>query len=520
MSAKTLAHRSREFRVLFVYPNLYLMNMMPPGVAILSALLKARDIEVALFDTTYYEWRDPRLPEGLSQSSDQRKELALQVRPFNLQDRGVVSKTTDVFEDLEQVVATFRPNLLAMSVVEDTFPLGVRLLDRVRHLGIPTVVGGVFPTFAPQLAIDPDSVDMICVGEGEGALVELCERMALARDYSDVRNLWVKGPDGHVAKNPLRPLVEMDRLPMPDFEIFEPNRIYRPMAGKIYRMIPIESHRGCPFSCRYCNSPSQSRLSEVEGAGKFFRRKGIDRIGAELSYLIDRFKAEYVYFTADTFLGWTSRQFRDFARMYGEFRLPFWCQTRPETITEEIADTLKEIGCHRMSIGIEHGNEAFRREMVDRRIGNEDLVTRTNLAGTRIPLSVNNITGFPGETRELAFDTIRLNRRLHVDTMNCYTYMPYHGTAMRDEAVERGYLRADAVACSLTAGSVLDMPGYSRDEIAGVVRTFSLYARLPESEWPRIRRAEIDDEEGNAIFAELRQEYVERFFNDGKPTFG
>ncbi len=63
------------------------------------------------------------------------------------------------------------------------------------------------------------------------------------------------------------------------------------------------------------------------------------------------------------------------------------------------------------------------------------------------------------------------------------------------------------------------MPQYSRHEIRGIVKCFSLYARLPESLWPKIQRAEKDDEEGNAIFAELREEYVTRYFNDGKITF-
>jgi len=51
------------------------------------------------------------------------------------------------------------------------------------------------------------------------------------------------------------------------------------------------------------------------------------------------------------------------------------------------------------------------------------------------------------------------------------------------------------------------------------VKCFSLYARLPEKLWPRIQSAEKDDEEGNAIFAELREEYISRYFNDGKITF-
>ena len=46
----------KTLKVLFVYPNLYMMNMMPPAIAVFSALLKQKGIEVALFDTTYYPW--------------------------------------------------------------------------------------------------------------------------------------------------------------------------------------------------------------------------------------------------------------------------------------------------------------------------------------------------------------------------------------------------------------------------------------------------------------------------------
>ena len=520
-------HRSqRQLRVLFLYPNLYMMNMMPPAIAVMSALLKQKGIEVALFDTTYYPWDyvNPVLTGGqgvgrFEVSSDKRKELNLQVRPFNLEERGIRPKDTNIGEDWQNLVDSYRPDLIAVSVVEDTFPQALALLNQIKDRGIPTLVGGVFTTFAPHLAIRPDGINMVCVGEGEGAIVEVCERLALGQDYQDVRNLWVKGQNGEVRKNPQRPLVDMNDLPMMDFELFEENRIYRPMAGKVYRMIPIETHRGCPYTCTYCNSPSQNTLHEQNGVGRFFRKRSMEKIRDEIAYLTQRWNAEYIYFPADTFLAWTARELREFCDMYQEFKLPFWCQTRPETITEEVADQLKEVGCHRMSLGIEHGNEKFRREVISRRIANEELITKTNIVGARIPVSVNNVTGFPHETRELALDTIRMNRELRVDTMNCYAFMPYHGTPLRNLALKLGCLKEDAVTCSLTAGSVLDMPQYTREEINGILRCFSLYARLPESAWSRIQRAERDDEEGNALFAELRQEYIDKYFNDGNISF-
>lgn len=515
----------RRFRVLFVYPNLYMMNMMPPAIAVFSALLKRKGMEVALFDTTYYPWDHASAVvsgQGVGKfdmSSDKRKELSLQVRPFNLEERGIRPKTSDMVDDFREMVDRFQPNLIAMSCVEDTFPQGLHLLNQIRDRKIPTLVGGVFATFAPHLVIAKEAVDMVCIGEGEVALVDLCERMAMGRDTSDVPNLWLKDAEGRIRRNFQAPLVDLDTLPPMDFEIFEENRIYRPMAGRVYRMIPIETHRGCPFTCTYCNSPSQGKMHKENNVGKFFRKRSMERIEEEIEFLTKRWKAEYIYFPADTFLAWTEEEFNAFIRMYEKFRLPFWMQTRPETITEEVVDKLKSINCHRVSMGIEHGNEVFRREIIHRHISNEEMIRRTNILGRKIPVSVNNITGFPTETRSLAWDTVRLNRQLEVDTMNCYTYMPYHGTPLRDLAIQKGLLQPDAVTCSLTAGSILNSADYPASEIRKVIKTFSLYARLPETEWPRIREAEEDTPEGDAVFQELRDLYIAKFFNDGKITF-
>jgi hypothetical protein len=39
----------------------------------------------------------------------------------------------------------------------------------------------------------------------------------------DIRNLWIKTPSG-IVKNPMRPLVDLDRLPFIEFDLFEPER--------------------------------------------------------------------------------------------------------------------------------------------------------------------------------------------------------------------------------------------------------------------------------------------------------
>ena len=496
---------TRDIKVLLIYPSLMLMHLAPPAMALFSALLKRKGFETELFDTCFYKTDE--------KSSDDIKVESLNVRPFDIAERGVTLKKSDLYKDLRKKVETFLPDLIVLSVLEDTYPLGLNILKSIRKYHRTTViVGGVFATFAPEKVINEDCVDMVCVGEGEGALVELCEKMSLNKDIYSIQNLWVKR-NGNIIRNPLRKVVNLDNLPFMDFSIFEEARLLRPMAGKVYRMIPVETHRGCPFTCTFCNSPASYRLYKDSDAGHFFRKKSAERIYEELKYLVDTWQPEYLYFTADTFLAMSDEKFRRFADIYREFKIPFWIQTRAETITQERAELLKEINCHRIAIGIEHGNEDFRRKVIGRRVSNERIIEAFELLdNVEIPVSVNNIIGFPDETRELAFDTIKLNREIHYDTTNCYSYVPYHGAPLRDVCLEKGYITEDTQTACLTKDTVLDMLQFPKGDIMGLKRVFVLYAKLPESEFPKIKVAERFDEEGNKTFAELSKIYRERYF--------
>lgn len=498
----------RDFKVLFIYPNLRGMNMLPPAIAILARILKDNGFSVALFDTTYYQL------DGFD--SDKQKEKNLQVRPFDM-SRSVTLKDTDPFDDLEELVNSFRPGLVALSATEDIFPLGLRLLERLEKYDILTIAGGVFPTFAPEKVIAYKEIDIACIGEGEEPLLELCLKLREGGDYSGIKNLWVKQKDGRVAKNNLGPAIDIDKVPLPDFSLFEEARFYRPMAGKVYRMFPVETHRGCPYSCGFCNAPVQRKLYQDSAAGNFFRKKSLASVKKELEFYLRQWKAEYFYFWAETFLTFTDREFDEFIEVYSGIRIPFWCQTRPETVSEYRMKKLKEVGLHRISIGIEHGNENFRRTMLKRYVTNNTIVKAVNIiADCRLPagISVNNIVGFPDETPQLAMDTIELNRRIadKVDTMNCYAFVPYHGTPLHALSVEKGYISDDTQTSCLTGDPVLNMPQFPKERIKAIMRTFSLYVKFEKARWNEIKKAEDFTPEGNRAFEELRKEYISTYF--------
>lgn len=493
------------FKVLILYPNGELMNPPPISIGIFTALLKQSGFEVDLFDTTLYS--DPN-----EISSDAAKEESLMVRPFDYGERGVTLKDIGFEVDLIKKVEEYRPDLIALSVLECTYPTAVTMLAVLEDFDVPVIVGGVFATFAPEIVLSIKNVNMVCIGEGEDALLEVCKRLAAMNNCYDVENLWIK-KDEQIIRNKLRKLVDLNKQPIPDYSLFEAERFYRPMAGKVYKTIPIETNRGCPYSCTFCNSPSMKQLYRENTSDAFFRKKDMNTIQKELQYLIKKWDAEYVYFTSDTFLSLTDAEFEKFVAIYSEFKLPFWMQSRVEAITEYRIKKLKEIGCHRMSIGLEHGNAEFRKKVLKKRFDNDQFVRASNIiADAGIPLTVNNIIGFPDETRELVFDTIELNRKLIFDTTNALPFAPFHGTPLHELCVERGYITEDFNPGSLNVDASLDMPQLSREEVNGLKRTFALYAKMPKKYWPKIKKAEKFDEEGNLLYTELKKIYQETYF--------
>jgi len=495
----------KKLKVLLLYPNGKLMNPPPVSIGIFTALLKQNGFEIDLFDSTLY-------PGSESKGSDEAKEENLQVRPFDYGSRGVRLKESRMEVDLVKKVEDFQPDLIAISVLECTYSITLSMLRAIENFDIPVIAGGVFPTFAPEILFLNKNVHMVCIGEGEEMLVELCKRISEGKNYSDVQNLCLM-KSGQIIKNKLKKPVDINKLPIPDYNLFEPERFFRPMAGKVYKTIPIETNRGCPYSCSFCNSPSTLKLYK-ENSFNFFRRKSLSKIREELHYLIKKWDAEYIYFTSDNFLVNSDNEFDEFIKIYKEIRLPFWIQSRPETITEYRAKKLKEVGCHRISLGLEHGNDEFRKKVLKKRFDNKTIIEASKLlADAGIPLTVNNIIGFPEETRELVFDTIELNRKLTLDTTNCATFAPFHGTPLQKLCVEKGYISEDLIFGSINVDAPLNMPQLSKDEIKGLRRTFALYARMPKEYWPKIKRAEKYDEEGNRIFAELKKIYQTKYFN-------
>ena len=279
------------------------------------------------------------------------------------------------------------------------------------------------------------------------------------------------------------------------------------MGGKIYIAGTFEMNRGCPYDCAFC---CNKRLQEMyKKHGDYHRQKSIGILMDEMHRKISRYGLQYVYIVAENFLMMKKERFNEFVERYKDIRLPFWIETRPDSVTEERLLRLREIGCEGVSIGVEHGNDDFRKNVLNRRVTDDAIVTAFNIAKrSGVRSCANSIIGFPTETRDLVFDTIELNRKIGADNIIVNIFTPYRGTRLRELAVDKGYLDAASIVGDYRSDACISMPHMPPEKVLGLQRTFAMYVKFPKAMWPEIEKCEKFDEEGNGAFDRLRKDYL------------
>ena len=442
----------KDFRILMFYPNLHMSALMPQSIGIFTALLKREGYVLDLFDCTYYEDIDELT---LGRNTNEEKVQNRNVTKYDnteWNEKGVKPKR-GIVKDFKQKVLSFNPNLIIVSVLESTYFLALDLLKSIpeEKRNYKTLFGGVFATYASDKVIKNDLVDYVCRGEGEEAVVEFCNSLISNGRIDNIRNFTVKA-EGNVYKNLMRPPIDINTVPIPDWDLFESGSLYRPMQGKIWRAVGFETQRGCPYTCTFCNSPSNNVEYKDETGGKFHRKKSISRLKTELDFLVKKYDPNLIYFVVDTFLAMSNREFDELKELYSDYKIPFWMNTRAETITEARAKGLEEMNMLRMNIGIEHGNYNYRRTYLKRNVKDEVQIRAFEIASQHKYTScANSIIGMPDETRDLIFDTINFVRKLpnNIDATGAFIFAPYHGTPLRELAIKKGYIKEDEI-CSLS----------------------------------------------------------------------
>lgn len=366
------------------------------------------------------------------------------------------------------------PDLVAFTSFSHQFPLVKHLAAWAKaHLGVPAIAGGVHATIDPEDAIAAPGLDFICRGEGEDALVELCERLAAGQDASGVGSIWAK-ENSTIVRNPVRPLRhDLDGLAFPDRSIFAFDHLADAKMG----MFTVLATRGCPYDCTYCCNHQYQKL--YAGQGRYVRQRSVENVLEEIEAgLADYPSLEFVNFIDDTFClnrKWLSEFAEKYPRRIGR---PFHGNSRVNLLTADTVELLKEAGCQHLAVGIESGDEEFRRQVLGRGITEGEITAAFALCRKAgIKVSSYNMVGLPFEDRARALKTVKLNAKVRSHAAHVSIFQPYPYTRLYDICVENGFISGKEVS-TFFGESLLDQPSMSKAEATFAYKYFAVFAKL------------------------------------------
>jgi anaerobic magnesium-protoporphyrin IX monomethyl ester cyclase len=337
-------------------------------------------------------------------------------------------------EDPAAVASAWRPEVVGYSVYTGSQVYYRDLNLRIKKVvNVVSVFGGPHPTYFPEFIEEP-GVDAVCIGEGEGAILDLVEALQAGRQLTGISNWWFKR-DGQVKRNPVRPAEDLDALPFPDRELLFERDEFSQQSG-IKHFI---TSRGCPYDCTYCFNHA---LAEIyRGKGRRLRQMSVKRVVEEIKLVQARYPLQFVVFLDDLFIvdtAWLKELAQLFPR---EVNLPFFCNVRANLVTPEKMALLKQAGCVSVGMGLETGNPKLRNELLKRNLSNQQIVEASRLireAGIR--LLTTNMLGLPGGTLENDLETLALNHACRPAYANAFLYQPYPRTELGEYAREHGHV--------------------------------------------------------------------------------
>lgn len=376
------------------------MAFPPLGIQTLAPVLRQHGHEVRLFDTCHPEMKP---------------------------------------EQLAQVVQTERPDVIGLSFLSTTtYAAAKRVAARLKGVTpkTPVIVGGPFATVnADHILHDCPHIDCVGVGEGEELLPDYLSNLD---DPGAVAGLvWRNGQE--IVQNRPRPLLkDLDRFPYPDrsslpIDYIESLPLDVPAVLSLDKFCTVQTSRGCPYSCVYCDIPSLS-----EGR---WRSRSAQHVLGELQQLND-LGYRSICLTDDHFLI-NRERINDICRGIIERKLQFnWsCEGRVDSAAVDQLGLMRQANCNSLAFGVEAGTQK-----ILTRLKKRQTITQIERAVSQAKRQgIARVHGFfvvgsPDETADDILESFRLAARLQLDTFGFNRLCVYRGTPLWDEYVRRGII--------------------------------------------------------------------------------
>ncbi len=339
------------------------------------------------------------------------------------------------YDQFKSEISARKPDIVGMTSTTLTYKSALQIgkIAKEVHPNCLTALGGPHATFWDENALqESPALDVIVRKEGENTLLELVQRIEEGKSYSDVVGITCR-KDGKILKNPDRPYIEnLDELPFPAHHLFPLESLRK--YGKI--IFPLSTSRGCTFWCNFC--------SAVRMFGRRYRMRSPESVGEELEFLYKKYGAQQFTFYDDAFSVDQNRA-KEICNQIQQRKLKIaWdCETRVDMVTKELLTDMKKAGCLAVWFGVEAGSQKVIDAMGKGLTLEKTKSTFKMAKDTGLMTIASVILGFPDETPESAWETIKFVEEIKPDDVGYYIATPYPGTPMYDYVKKMGWLKIE-----------------------------------------------------------------------------
>ncbi len=333
------------------------------------------------------------------------------------------------FGEIENDLRDADADLYGISSLSTGYSFVKKLVPLIRKVSPDSkvILGGPVTFAIPEVILDKTGVDVVVEGEAETFIVPLVQKLL-------DRNVSLNG-DRILKEDTKKVVKDLDTLPFPAWHLADVEsyvtRSQHSCHSEKTRTIQVITSRGCPFSCKFCTTPTTP-------IGKTVRLRSGKNVAEEIQTVMERFNVNDIWFIDEEF-ALSEKRALDICAAIKNLpqKITFACSMRVDIITDRILKEMKSAGCRRIIFGVESGSpkildamkKGFTVETAERAI----IKTREN----GIEAFVNFMFGYPGETEKTIQETVGFMKKHRLYSGFGFT-TPLPGTTLFDAALENG----------------------------------------------------------------------------------
>lgn len=364
--------------------------------------------------------------------------LGLGYLATSLREKGTVQildcvKEKFDFDDFAFFIKKNQPTVVGFTMFScdsESVKQGIEIVKRINP-NIVTVVGGPHPSGDSHGTMKylPE-VDFAFKGEAETSFPLLIDLLlngnsADERQFSAIPGLvWKK--DNTIVCNQPKFSDDLDSLGFPSWDLIMPHT-YKGVPNGVFLkqapFAPIITTRGCPYACTFCAGHNVT--------GKKIRRRTIDHIIEEIKILHLKYGIREIHIEDDNFTfdnEFAKKVCEEIIRL--NYPLTFSCPNgvRLDRVDRELLELMKRAGWYIIFVGIESGSERILKHM-KKSLKKEQIREKVSLIrDVGLEASGYFILGYPEETKEDIYETIRFARSLDLNWAQFATFIPIPGS--------------------------------------------------------------------------------------------